>query len=71
MATSFKRIHVIVNPAAGRDKPILNILSRIFHNKIDWDISITRKSGDAFAFAQAAVRDGADIVAALGGDGTK
>ncbi len=70
MAASFKRVHVIVNPAAGRDKPILNVLNRVFYNKIDWDISITRKSGDAFAFARAAVNDGADIVAALGGDGT-
>lgn len=70
MAPSFKRVHVIVNPAAGRDKPILNVLNRVFYNKIDWDISITRRSGDAFNFAQAAVKDGADIVAALGGDGT-
>jgi YegS/Rv2252/BmrU family lipid kinase len=37
---------------------------------IDWDISLTKKSGDAERFARQAAQSGADVVAAFGGDGT-
>ena len=37
---------------------------------IEWEISLTQKSGDAERFARQAAENGADIVAAYGGDGT-
>jgi diacylglycerol kinase (ATP) len=37
---------------------------------IEWDISLTRKRGDAERFARQAAENGVDIVAAYGGDGT-
>ena len=66
-----KRIHVVINPASGQPDNILNTINRVFHPAgIDWDISITKSSGDAVRFAQEAVAAGADVVAAYGGDGT-
>jgi YegS/Rv2252/BmrU family lipid kinase len=66
-----KRVHVIVNPAAGQDRPILGILNRAFHPAgIDWDIFVTKQAGDARRLAREAVEAGADVVAAYGGDGT-
>jgi len=44
----YKRIHVIVNPAAGRDVPILGTLNKRFAEAgIDWDIFVTKEAGDA------------------------
>lgn len=66
-----KRIHVIINPASGHPEPVLNTLNNVFYPAgVDWDVSITQRSGDAKQFAQRAVESGVDIVAAYGGDGT-
>lgn len=66
-----KRIHIVINPAAGQDRPILGILNRVFHEAgVEWDISITKKAGDAYHQAQEAVARGVEVVAAYGGDGT-
>jgi diacylglycerol kinase (ATP) len=66
-----KRIQVIVNPAAGQNTPVLATLNDVFQPlDIDWDVSITKKAGDAYAQAMAAVKNGVDVVAAYGGDGT-
>ena len=66
-----KRIHVIVNPAAGRPETILNTLNSVFHPLgVLWDVSLTHASGDAFRLAQKAAAEGVDVVAAYGGDGT-
>jgi len=66
-----RRIHVIINPASGRPKPVLHILNSVFKQaEVDWDISLTKARGDAERFAREAVANGADIVAANGGDGT-
>ena len=71
MARSYKRIHVIINPAAGHDEPILNVLNDVFHPAdVKWDVSITHKFGDATRLAKEAVASGIDLVAAYGGDGT-
>lgn len=68
---NFKRVHVIVNPASGRDQPILHILNNMFHPAgIDWDIYVTKAGGDARRLAAEAVQAGADAVAVYGGDGT-
>jgi YegS/Rv2252/BmrU family lipid kinase len=65
------RIHVIVNPAAGRGAPILHILNSVFRPAgIIWDISVTQGSGDAARFTAQAVAAGVDVVAVYGGDGT-
>lgn len=66
-----RRIHIVVNPAAGRDIPILGLFNTIFPAcGFDWDISITKKAGDGREQARRAVAAGVDIVAAYGGDGT-
>lgn len=66
-----KRIQVIINPAAGQDKPFLNTLNTVFREcDVEWDLSITQQAGDARRFARQAVADGVDVVAAYGGDGT-
>jgi diacylglycerol kinase family enzyme len=67
-----KRIHVVVNPAAGKDEPILNTINDVFHEHgIEWGVSVTRKYGDATEFARQAAETGFDIVAGYGGDGTQ
>jgi len=65
------KIHVVINPASGQPQSVLNTLNSIFHPAgIEWDISITKKSGDAERFARQAAASGVDVVAAYGGDGT-
>jgi YegS/Rv2252/BmrU family lipid kinase len=68
----YARIHVVVNPASGKDGPIINVLNRVFNRYgVDWDVSITRKYGDATEFAHQAATGGFDLVAGYGGDGTQ
>jgi YegS/Rv2252/BmrU family lipid kinase len=65
------RIHVVINPGSGKPKPILHTLNTVFRPRdIEWEISLTQKSGDAERFARQAAENGVDIVAAYGGDGT-
>ena len=66
-----KRIHVVINPAAGQPEPILHILNSVFRQEgVRWDVSITHEFGDAARQARQAADKGADIVVAYGGDGT-
>lgn len=68
----YPRIHVIVNPASGRDEPVLNVLNDVFReHEVDWEVSVTHRYGDAGAQARKAVEDGFDLVAGYGGDGTQ
>ncbi len=68
----YRRVHVVVNPASGKDEPILNVLNDVFRQHgVDWDISLTHKYGDASAHARAAIADGVDLVVGYGGDGTQ
>ncbi len=67
----YKRIHVIVNPASGQERPVLSILNSVFKPAgIDWDVFVTKKAGDARQYAQQAAAAGVKAVAAYGGDGT-
>ena len=67
----FQKIQVIINPAAGQDEPILNTLNQVFQEYgVEWQVAITRHSGDARRLAKAAATDGFDLVAGYGGDGT-
>ena len=66
-----RRVHVVINPGSGQPRPILHTLNAVFRpREIDWDISLTRKSGDAQRSARQAAESGVDVVAAYGGDGT-
>ena len=71
-ALPYPKVHVVINPAAGHDEPILNVLNHVFHPAgVDWDNSLTHKSGDATRLAAEAAASGVDLVAAYGGDGTQ
>jgi diacylglycerol kinase (ATP) len=68
----YPKVHVVINPAAGQDEPILNVLNDVFHAAgVDWENSLTHKSGDATRLAAEAAASGVDLVAAYGGDGTQ
>jgi diacylglycerol kinase (ATP) len=68
---AYKNIHIIINPASGKDEPILNVLNDVFQQyDIDWQIYVTKELGDAGRFAEEAVAAGADLVVGYGGDGT-
>lgn len=72
MTPPYPCIHVVINPASGKDQPILNTLNDVFvKHGVDWSVSITKKYGDAEVQAQKAYAEGADLVAAYGGDGTQ
>jgi YegS/Rv2252/BmrU family lipid kinase len=72
MAEGKKRIHVVINPASGKDEPILNVINSVFGGHgIDWGVSVTKKYGDATEFARQAANGGYNIVAGYGGDGTQ
>ena len=72
MSESNKRIHIVINPAAGSDEPILNTINDVLRQHgIEWTVSVTHKYGDATEFARQAAEDGFDIVAGYGGDGTQ
>jgi diacylglycerol kinase (ATP) len=72
MTLPYEKVHVVINPAAGQDEPILNVLNHVFHPAgVDWEVSLTHKSGDAKRMAAQAAASGVDLVAAYGGDGTQ
>ena len=72
MTTQSKRIHVIINPASGKDQPMLNIINDVCRkHEVAWDATVTHKFGDATAQALAAIATGVDLVAGYGGDGTQ
>ena len=72
MTLPYKKVHVVINPAAGQNEPILNVLNDVFHPAgVDWEISLTHQSGDATRLAAEAAASGVDLVAAYGGDGTQ
>jgi len=68
----YRRVHVVINPASGKDEPILNTLNDVFRtHDVAWDISLTHKYGDATEQALTAIADGVDLVVGYGGDGTQ
>jgi diacylglycerol kinase (ATP) len=67
----FRRLYVVINPAAGQQRPVVSELNAALQDTgIDWDIGITKELGDGQALAAQAIAAGADVVAAYGGDGT-
>jgi len=72
MTAPYPRIHVVINPASGKNEPILNVINDVCRkHDVEWDVSVTHKYGDATAQAQAAIAAGVDLVAGYGGDGTQ
>jgi diacylglycerol kinase (ATP) len=68
---NIRRVHVIVNPASGQDRPILKTLNSIFRdNDISWEMFMTKEAGDGVRLAKEAAAAGVDAVAVYGGDGT-
>jgi diacylglycerol kinase (ATP) len=68
----YRRVHVVINPASGKDEPILNTLNDVFRtHDVTWDATITHRYGDATEQAMAAIADGVDLVVGYGGDGTQ
>lgn len=69
----YEKIHVVINPASGKDEPVLNVINDVFHQfpDIKWSVSVTQKYGDATEQAREAAQNGADLVAGYGGDGTQ
>jgi YegS/Rv2252/BmrU family lipid kinase len=66
-----KNVRIILNPSAGSKNPPLRYFNSVFKQTgVDWDIVMTKERGDGCRLSEQAVQDGADIVAAYGGDGT-
>src|SRR5688572_29357016 len=64
------KILVIINPAAGEDRPILHLLNTEFGAAgIQWDVRLTHQAGDATRLAKKALDAGFEMVVAHGGDG--
>ena len=57
------RTLVVVNPAAGRDEPVVAVLNDVFRDLgVEWEAVLTHGDGDARAGAERAVREGWDVV---------
>jgi YegS/Rv2252/BmrU family lipid kinase len=64
-------IPVIINPAAGRKTPVLAELNQVFRSAgVRWSVEITQAEGDGVRLARRLAEQGAEVVAAYGGDGT-
>ena len=67
-----RKIFVVINPAAGKDEPILNTCNDVFRSHdIEWEVGITHKYGDARKLAAQAAEAGYDLIVGYGGDGTQ
>lgn len=73
LAPPYPRMYVIINPASGKNEPILNTLNDVFHAfDIQWDVGLTHQYGDAQKLARQAAESGQyDLVVGYGGDGTQ
>jgi len=64
-----KHIHFIVNPASGKKEPILSYINAAMSaEKIDWDVSITKKNLKTADIARKLFGK-TDLIAVYGGDG--
>ncbi|MEZ2336327.1 diacylglycerol kinase family protein [Mucilaginibacter sp. RCC_168] len=64
-----KHIHFIINPASGKEEPILSYINRAMtERKLDWDISVTKKNNNAGELARK-LFGRTDLIAVYGGDG--
>lgn len=65
----FKHIQFIINPASGKEEPILFYINKLLQDSgIDWDISLTKKDLGAGEIARKLIGK-TDLVVVYGGDG--
>ncbi len=65
-----RKIHIIINPAAGSEEPILSYINSGFLNApVKWEISVTKQEGDATLLATSLVGK-VDAIVVYGGDGS-
>ena len=71
MKLEYKKIAVIINPVAGKERPILQTLYKILTPAgVEWELFLSMNPGDAGACAKTALQRSFDLVAVYGGDGT-
>jgi diacylglycerol kinase (ATP) len=64
-------IPVIINPVSSSKRHVLSQLNRVFGaSSIHWTIEVTRGPDDATGIAARLAKEGAELVAVYGGDGT-
>lgn len=62
---------MVINPAPTNRVPLLAVLNHYFRRAgIYWEVSVTHGNGDGRDQAEAAIENGAEVVAVYGGDGT-
>jgi len=68
---NFEKVHIIINPASGKEEPILSYLNKAFINLgMHWEIMVTQPpDNDAFTIAEKLVGK-TDLVIVYGGDGS-
>lgn len=65
----FRHIHFIINPASGKEEPILSYINKVFAGgHTDWDVSVTKKHKGAGKIARSLIGK-TDLVVVYGGDG--
>jgi YegS/Rv2252/BmrU family lipid kinase len=66
-----RHVYVVANPAAGQSNFDIRLLNARFNTAdIEWEVLFTKGEGDADRLTRQALDEGADVVAAYGGDGT-
>lgn len=66
----FSDIHVIINPAAGKEEPILSYLNTVFlDTAIHWEVSVTTPYKQAFEIARSLIGK-TQLIVLYGGDGS-
>ena len=73
MNERMKKIKFVVNPISGTQSKelILNLLDeKIDKARYSWEVVYTERAGHAVEIAAKAAEEKADIVVAIGGDGT-
>jgi len=66
-----RRVYVVANPAAGQNNFDIRLLNTRFKAaEIEWEVLFTKGEGDAEQLTRRALDEGANLVAAYGGDGT-
>ena len=69
--TGHGTVCIILNPAAGKDRPMLKTMNQVFKEAgIRWELVLTKTEGDGKRLAKKAAAAGFDVVAVYGGDGT-
>jgi len=66
-----RRVYIVANPAAGQSTIDIKQLNALFQAAdIEWEVLFTKGEGDAEKLTRRALEEGADVIAAYGGDGT-